>query len=335
MFYLFVKLWGWRGHRAGARKWRPAAGIVRVLAFALLVNAAFSVLCVRRVWGDIGRSAEQAGERLSELSQVLGERQALTLNGSVLYVGARHVELDVDAVLDRFEQHCQAHSGGFDVEMRSLSQAARASLGLEPRSGRGLGTARFQDSSGAGVIACVVAPAGSTGFTGLWQRIQAFAQSGDLSQIGHLRYAFARKTKGGTGADIVTIWNEGALNVSEMLFPEGDAPGRDNLEIPRPPESARVFDAEVDSKPYAVRSYESKRSRAELVAFYQAKLAALGWSRMPGQSDLAPELAEQTSVLTKRGAAVFLTIDDAPAGATVQTVELGAEPQPQAASKIR
>jgi hypothetical protein len=65
------------------------------------------------------------------------------------------------------------------------------------------------------------------------------------------------------------------------MFPkEGDAPGSDAANAPRPNEAKRLLTASVDGSPYGVRIYDAAGSPSDALASYDAAMPALGWHAM-------------------------------------------------------
>ena len=96
------------------------------------------------------------GGDLLALGDMLGTPQVVVLNGAEVFVGAKHVDLSVKQVLDRFEQYCEEHGEGSrrsspsspNPSARSclLSCAIRAGsacCAARPKTGRGSLPASF------------------------------------------------------------------------------------------------------------------------------------------------------------------------------------------------
>jgi hypothetical protein len=285
----------------------------------LVVSLGVSLVCVRSVLADVEDSGFRIGRELLDLKDVLGPRQAVTVNGATLFAGARHSAQPVAAVLNLFEQHCTSHAGNFEAEFDRLSTSAKAALLPAVKDSKHLATVR-REVADAGFVACIAAPGDARGFAGLTQRAQAFMDSGDLGKLGGLRLAFVRKAQGSDGSDVLTVWNEGPLDVMTMLLADGDVPGRDTPDVPRPEGSVRVLSAEVGSAPFGLRVFSTRTSVAKVLNTYDGTLPARGWR---GVELGTPEARSQSRVFTKRGAAVFIDAENVDGETLLHVIELG------------
>jgi len=296
-------------------------GVIRVVVCVTLVSLGLSALTLRKSWAKAGDSGLQMGSHLLDLKDVLGPRQAVTVNGVTVYVGSKHVELSLNEALDRFERHCTDHDGGFTREFAALPLDQQVELAPYVKDARHLGTIRSQHDTTEGLIACVAMPEGASGFRGLAERAQVFVETGDLASIGELRYAFARRGKA-SGTDVLTMWTEGPFNISNFLFSDGDAPGRDTPDVPRPDGSLRFFSADVRGSPYALRLFSTRQPASEVVQKYDVDLPHRGWLPLPTTN--VEDEATFVRVFTKDNAAVFLSAQSDKAETVLQIVELGA-----------
>jgi len=300
------------------------AGIARVLGFATLVSAGFTCLAVRSVYGDIGESAMRLGRDLVKLHDILGPPQPVVINGTTMFVGGRHVRMSVGEALDHFEEHCQDHGVGLEEEFTKLPEKTRTGLPPTLRNPKRFGILRTE-AEGEGVLSCLAAPEGSHGIQGFLARVREFAETGDLARVGRLRYVFAKaNTKG--GADLVTLWSEGSFNVNEMLFSEGDVPGRDTEGVSRPPNSVRLLSADMAGTGYGIRAFATRDTAARVLETYEHTLPAQGWRQFtPPEGNMGQIPAQQTGtrIFTRSGGVVFLIADQASDETTLHIVEMG------------
>ena len=105
----------------------------------------------------------------------------------------------------------------------------------------------------------------------------AFLRSGNLEDLGRLRYFFAKETPDGH-THLVPVWTEGSFDFYAMASLDGeDAPGTDPDDMPRPPESRRLLSATTEGSVYAARVYETALDPAALTASYDAAMPVRGW----------------------------------------------------------
>jgi hypothetical protein len=143
----------------------------------------------------------------------------------------------------------------------------------------------------AGYVACVDMGDAPRDLRSLVERFARFSQTGDLRQLGELRYVHARRLASATGEQtfVFTMWADSDFNLHRMLpGASGDAAGRDFDGVPRPPGSQRVLSAWEAQQPSGVVVYRvASKSAAELESFYRIELSKNGWAvieRNPSES---------------------------------------------------
>lgn len=314
--------------------WRSRiAGVARVAAYLGLVNVSISYLCMRSAYGDAEKAVRKLGSHLvKELGdRLVGEPQAVSVNGQVLLLAAKESELSVKSVLDAFDAHCEAHSGGLREEFRAMPGFDER-VKLLPENMRDPGrigiirsdAGHATDSETEAHLVCIAQPENGGGLAGLLTRVQEFLATGDAGRIGDMRYVAARKQPNGK-TQVIAIWTEGTFNIEAMFPDAGDAPGSDALDFPRPPSSVRSFSAVVPDHPYAVRFYDSTESQARVLAFYDEALTRAGWATRPSTlNDEGPELhGTELRAYTRGGRAMVVSAKaDAPGKTGVSVIEL-------------
>jgi hypothetical protein len=190
----------------------------------------------------------------------------------------------VKTVLDRFQANCDSHPGAMkDLVDDVVAKKALAASGKDANT---LTTQREDTpNKDAGTVLCM---AGSGGKVDWKDAFHAFQQTGDLSNIGNLRYVYAQKMKSGR-TSIRTVWTDGHFNFYAVMPQDktGDAPGSDAANVPRPDHARRIFTAEAANDQYAARYYETDDEAADALAAYDHKMDALGWE-MITTDDSAP-----------------------------------------------
>jgi hypothetical protein len=253
---------------------KKVIGGARVLAYGVAVSATLGFFTVHSAAADFREQGLKLGENLTELSDLLGETTEVRLNQQSIYMSTGESDEPVSVVLDRFQANCDSHPGA----MKSLLDdvVAKKALTAQGKDPNTLTTQRNDSpDKEAGTVLCM---AGDGGKVDWKDAFRAFQQTGDLSNIGNLRYAYVQKTKKGVTA-IRTVWTEGHFNFYAILPQDksGDAPGSDAPNVPRPDNSRRIFTAEAANDQYAARYYETDDAPADALAAYDHKMAALGW----------------------------------------------------------
>jgi hypothetical protein len=283
-----------------ARRFRPGAGRTRRALRGVLVAAALGVLSVAWLaWTARAKAREglrSAGELMLRYAgaEHIDAPRELVVNGLALHVLSGVSAKPLGTVLDLFEARCKQVGGGFDREIATLLQRQGAAP-LPERIMRG-GTLR-EDDEHNGYLACLDLGTDQLGASELIARLQAFAESGDIANVGDLRFVWARRDREQTS--YVALWSEGPLPLPVAFPEEGDAPGVDLPSLPRPERSVRLLSAwQRDAAPSLV-SYRSETTLDELETSYLRQLASLGLSvragdRQDGVRWLRVEAAEQT-----------------------------------------
>lgn len=315
--------------------WRSRiAGVTRVAVYIGLVNLGISYWAMRSAYADAEKAVYRMGSSLvKQLGEhLIGEPQAVSVNGQTLLLAAKDTELSVKAVLDVFDAHCEAHSGGLREEFQKMPGFNERVLAL-PESMRDPGrigiirsdAGHARDDEREAHLVCIAQPENGGGLFGLMNRVQEFLETGDAARIGDMRYVAARKQPNGK-TQVIAIWSEGTLNIQSMFPDSGDAPGTDPRDFPRPPRSVRSFSAVVPDHPYAVRFYDSTESQASVLSFFDRELGRAGWATRPSSlNDQGPELhGTELRAFTRGGRAMVISAStEAPGHTVVSMMELG------------
>lgn len=318
-----TRCWKARAARRGGPTGGRLRAISRALAYITVVSFAFSLVSLRSVYGRVRDASLEIGRDLLPLKSILGPAQPLLINGAKVFVGARHVDESVGDVVERFEAYCEEQSGNLAEDLERLDPSQQAELPSEFRRPNRLGILR-NDAGDEAAIACIAAPQGSRGIDGFITRAQNLLSTGDLGELGRLRYLFARKNQKAGGTDVITLWQEGSFPIMRMLFPEEDVPGSDTESVPRPQGSMRVLSAEVPGTGYGMRAYATSESAERVLQGYEESLPLLGWvHRPPPDVPESEVMSDGVRTFTKEDAAIYIIADDSEGRTIVQVVEMG------------
>jgi hypothetical protein len=250
-------------------------GVLRVGAYLMVISLVCAGLAARSAYGSVSEQALATGRQLAKLGEFTKDSERLLLNGQPLNISSATTDLSVGQVLDRFEALCK-EEGVMPRDFREVKELLQDPTLAKQAARLNYGVLR-QETKGDGVIACAVTnPA--HGKRRFWDGMAAFAESWDLSEVGHLRYAYVRRLESGH-SHVLTAWTDGSFKVTAMVPPtEGaDAPGADSPNVPRPPSSVRYLSAAAEGRPHGVRVYESTASASEILASYEKQLTARGF----------------------------------------------------------
>jgi hypothetical protein len=258
--------------------------LLRLSAFLLFAQALGSLFLVRAVRAEVQDLMLSAGAQMMQLGKELGTTtpRTLRLNGAQIRmrVQSSH-QHTLKQVLDQFEQRCRGSNGRFYEQLR---EAPKTKAWTEDQLALFDGVIRVENERG-GAVACLDVGDERGSATSLLERARRFVDSGDAASFGELRYVRAERTESGVFA--VMMWTDGPLNIKHMFPREGDAPGVEFPDLPRPPNSRRILSAWEEGQRPALNIYAAKDAQPEsLDAHYRAELPKLGWELLtPPGSD--------------------------------------------------
>jgi hypothetical protein len=251
-------------------------GTARVLTYGLVVTAGFGALSVRSAVADVGDQSLEVGRKLGDLQDLLHGASEFRLNGQTVFFSSSNTDESLKTVLDRFEAHCNKSRAFEALEWKSLANVKGKDIGPSLDSGvNHFGVLRKEDTNrGDGVVMCFTR---DNGPKDILVALKAFESTGDLHDLGDVRYVHAARKNGVTA--VQTMWTEGTFNIRSIVGTPGhDAVGSDFATLPRPEHSTRLITAEAVGAPYAARIYESTDAPDVALNTYQAKMYADGWS---------------------------------------------------------
>jgi hypothetical protein len=249
--------------------------IARVSAYFGAVTLILGTIATRRVYGSVEKGALEIGSGLAQLGDVAGPNYDVKLNGETIHVSSTMTDTPLDDVLDRFEKECREHAGGLDDELNALPAAVQGQVPPDMKGPAGSGTMRTREGD-RGMVACLARDA-DLGYAGTLQALTRFAKSGDLADLGKLRYVMAERAPSGR-THVIGVWTEGSFHIGNIFPSEGDCPGSDLPETYRPEGSRRLLTASVEGAPFGVRIYQAPGTPDEVLAKYDQGMAAQGWS---------------------------------------------------------
>ena len=254
----------------------PSARTLRMTAYGCFAFGVLGAAAARSVYADVREMGLSTGHELAKLEDLTGDGYLIHVNGADAHRASANTALGVHEVMDRYESYCKSSPGALGRAMQDIPNALIDRIEM-PKSSLRSSVVR-SDNEQSGMIACFVdnpdAPSAS-----LAARLTALSRTGDLSELGRFRYAFAERSKGGS-THVVTFWSDSELNLQKMFPAQGDAPGTDSALAPRPAGSRRTMSASVDGYPAAVRIYEAAGNRATVAQSVDASLRERGFATM-------------------------------------------------------
>jgi len=205
----------------------------------------------------------------------------LVVNGQTIKLSSGTTTRSMEDVLGFFEGRCAEADGDVALQMEQLlADHPEVSSERPPSS---LPVLREQGAR-TGYVACFDMGEASIDVTEVLRRIRAYDRTGNVAEIGDMRYVFAERTE--RGAHFVALWTEGEFNVRRMFPEQGDAPGQDVDGVSRPPRSRRMLSGFERGQPHSMTVYHSRLDEAGLEAFYRRELPERGWTFLARPEDL-------------------------------------------------
>lgn len=322
----YLRMWR-RAKPYDPRTGRRVGGVMRVVAYALVVSLVVGLVAAKKAAADSTEAMRGLSHDLMALKDVLGDGKELKINGETIHAAVGPSPDGVKATLDRFEKHCEENPGILGQEWARIT-AAGGTTGEVPaelpesadkhvpqmKSGVvKMGTFRSGDDD-EGIVMCLVRS--ESGPTDVAQAMEQFTRTQDLGALGKMRYAYAKKAKG--GSNLMTAWTDDHFSF-KALAPEkdsSDAPGTDSAVVPRLPQSQRILSAGVEGTSYAVRVYNAPGTVGQAEGAYDAAMHRLGFL------ELHTEHAGERGYL-RDGFMVTMAIQPSGSGVTVSIAELG------------
>ena len=203
--------------------------------------------------------------------------EVIEFNGARFHFAATVVQEDLDTVAERATQLCERDSQELATDLGpALSRLPASALAGHGLDAKKLLLLDSSASTSVREIGCFRRQRG--GAQRFLERVKRFAETGDLSEFGALSYV--RAERHGDKTLVRSLWSEGRLAITSVFPAEGDAPGADLLDVPRPLGATRILSARIEGTERRVVGYDTGRSLAELNDFYGRELQRRGWKEL-------------------------------------------------------
>ena len=317
MWFLLVHAWKKRGGKKPApKRFSRVKGAVRAAAFLGTTLTVVSLLSARHAQAEMARAGMRLGSDLMPLVHERGDASTVSLNGQKIMMTYHGAETPVSEVLDKAEEACRA--GGVKApHVETAPPKGDPLLKIAD-----FGVMRTGDDR-AGLVLCFAK--GSMTKESLTEQLQELEKTGDLGSLGKMRYVYARRENNQTA--VLAAITEDSFDLKAMdPSREGDAPNTDDGGLPRPRNSVRFLQAQIDGTPYAVRGYRTRASEAEAHADVDKGMAERGFK------SVEVELKDGTKATgyLKDGVVVTLSVGKDKSGETLVSLgSLGADDRPR------
>jgi hypothetical protein len=255
---------------------RTIATVVLVLVFAGVVAGGW---VYHRARAQVSENLFDLGAQMMRYAQASHQDapRDLVLNEQLIRFSSGTARASADTVLDFFEARCENADGELGEQVASLREQHPDAIWPAAQSSSPV---MREDDGRHGYVACMDLGRTSLGVNELAERLQRFGETGDVHDVGDMRFVFVEEyeREGHTTTHFVTMWTNGSFDVKRMFPDDGDAPGRDVEGLARPPRARRMLSGYERGQPYTLTVYQTREDEAELESFYRDALADGGFS---------------------------------------------------------
>lgn len=256
----------------GSRRSRLLAA-VRVLAVLLLV------LCAS-LWGLLRAGQARAADVLVQLGEQLMRLpdahyghgvQPLWINGLQLQVQSGSSARAPELVVAQFRRECSSRAA---LQLEEREQEAVRPLREGGWFRSVLDGVLVEEGAGGTAVVCIDPLGKAWDLLSIAAAARRFVASGELLELGRLRYAWVRRSEHGSA--FLTMWTEGSARLLEQFPREHDAPGIDFPEVARVAGSQRYLSARLSESALAIYAHRAGSPEA-LAPRYRSVLEQAGY----------------------------------------------------------
>jgi hypothetical protein len=276
--------------------------MLRLGAFGLVVSMALMLVTVRAAATHVREGMMSFGREMMQYADqhAMGQTRTLSINGTYLEFASGSTSDGLDRVLTYYQQRCAARDGASRELADVIGRLPPTATGARPSgsdSAQALSTFRVGDDQ-RGYVACF--DVGNTRLTTheILRRVRAAMDSGDLSEVGRLRYLYAERTSTGR-TRFLGFWSDGSVNIKSMFPTTGDAPGEDPEGIARPTNMRRLLSAREVEAPYSMNIYAGVAPIDSVENHFRSEMPRQGWNLIPMPRDV--DLHGQRMLTYERG----------------------------------
>mgnify|MGYP001812920903 FL=1 len=271
-----------------------------VAPLGLVVAVSGVALAVSLVGTTREVKAEADGWLLDSGAQALAfpgpqpeEPRFARLNGVEIAFRTQTVEASLIDVLEHFRKVCREPGSSASPLVESLSRfATRTAIGHDH-----------------GYVACL--RLGVASLRSLAARFARFVQTGDLADLGGLRYAYAHRARTDAARTLLfTLWSDGSLPLGSLIPRAGlDSPGEDLPGVPRPEGATRLLSFHETAAPSRIAVYRNRgQAPADAAKVYRERLIADRWIPIGAAPTQLIELEQGLMFAAERGATMLTAV---------------------------
>jgi hypothetical protein len=253
--------------RAAAARAPRRRRALHIVLYAALVSALAVGVSAHRAAAELRERAVGLGRGLENFAGLEGRMTALSFNGASFSLSTKVVAEPVERVLERFVDRCSV-----DTELLASELGARSALSSSFF--QRLLVMRDLLDDGTATAVCL-GGLGEGGLSGLSTRVESFASSGDVSELGQLRYTYLRGS--GQKTHVIMVSSDGPLQLGELFPSDRDVTGPEVVNGVRPADSTRILAAAATGTPHIMNVYRVKADPDAAISDYGGKLEAAGY----------------------------------------------------------
>jgi len=304
------------------RRLKYLPNVLRLGAFCLFVSCVLLVFTMRAFAHNVNEGMLSLGAEMMRYAdrQALGPVRRMEINGAQLAFATGTTSDSVTQVLDYYARRCASRSGAVSEQLAEIANRAHTSgAAVATPESAPLTTIRH-GSDRQGYVACL--DVGNTRLTPeeILRRVQTFARTGNLTDVGRMRYLYAERGTGGR-TRFIGFWSDSEVNITRMFPTAGDAPGEDRADVPRAPGLRRLLHAYEVGQQFSMSIYAGASPREQVEQHYRAEMPRHGWTLIPMRGGTT-DLRGQTMLTYEKGATTMTLIFDRTAGGQTSVTAL-------------
>jgi hypothetical protein len=272
--------------RLSVAKSKHVRGLLRAGGYVAVLSLGLGAFQLRQAHAELKNRTLDLGRQMYQLANASHQDvNKLNLNGQVMWMGSSLSHDSTASVLDRYEAECKKNAAQSPESWRQLTQTSEkdAAKSADPTAGMSSSGVMRAGSLTEGTVLCFVKTEHSKASVG--EAFKSLAETGELGAVGDLRYVWAKQGPSGN-TTVLTAWTDDHFNLAELNPPEGkEARGADLPNLPRPPDSTRMFAAQVEGTPFGLNVYRGKLGPAKVISYYDEEMRSRGWLAIDPEID--------------------------------------------------
>jgi hypothetical protein len=282
-------------------------GAVRVVGYTTAVTLAVGTVSVHKARAAFEEKSMDLGADMASLASLVGDAHTFTLNGQRIHMGTATTLEGIDAVADKFESSCKTAEGGDVPVWDSIPDVANKPDAEKAKTADLTAIPILRHKEGNKVtVVCFVPSSASVPHSAraVAAAVDSFQQTGHLSAVGKMRYAYLSTSA--TGTSVATIWTDEEFDIQALVPKAGtseDTPGSDPALMARPQQSQRLLTGSVEGMPYRIFAYNVQGTPQTAIANYDDQMIKNGWLSLndPAYENAPHEDAEMRGYMVKDG----------------------------------